>query len=349
VKVSGILNWVGCVLIGASLSACAGGPTVSGPTPEYLAAAGKGDEKAAVSDPNEQFNRSVFENNQKFNHDVLYPVAKAYNDNVSEDVRDRIESFTTNLSEPVVFANNVLQLRPDAAFKTLGRFAINSTVGLGGLFDVAATEGITHQSGDFGQTLYVWGYRDSAYVVLPVIGPTTVRDAIGTTVEFAAQLPAGALVPTRIASLANTVNVAGTVASPLTNISKAEDMQTLEESSIDFYSMLRSVTQQKRQAELQEALDTSALTGTPPVPDPDAIEPVMTLVSSPMMLEKPKRLDAAKVANKVEHGTIVMIGPPTPVEERSPAEEVSPAEERSPAEELSPAEEDAARAPAAAH
>ncbi len=348
-KVSGILNWVGCVLIGVSLSACAGGPTVSGPTPQYLASPGKSDERPAAVDPNEQFNRSVFDNNQQFNHDVLYPVAKAYNENVPEDVRDRIESFATNLGEPVVFANNVLQLRPQAAATTLGRFAVNSTVGLGGLFDVAASEGMTHQSGDFGQTLYVWGYRDSDYLVLPVLGPTNVRDAIGSGVEFFAQIPSGALIPSKIASLASTVGVAGTVASPLTNISKAEDMQTLEESSIDFYSMLKSVMEQKRQAELQEALDTSALTGTPPVADPDAIEPVMTLVSSPMMLEKPKRLSAAKVANKVEHGTIVMVGPPSPVEERSPAEELSPAEERSPAEELSPAEEDAARAPASAH
>jgi len=332
------------MVAGVGLSACAGGPA-SVESPQYLASPAKSDETPAISDPNEQSNRSVFESNQKFNHDVLYPVAKAYNENVPGEVRDRIESFTTNLSEPIVFANDVLQLRPTAAVKTLGRFAINTTVGLGGLFDVAASEGIAHQSGDFGQTLYVWGYRNSDYVILPVIGPTTVRDAIGSTVEFAAQIPAGGLLaPTKIASLANTVNVAGTVASPLTNISKAEDMQTLEESSIDFYSMLRSVTQQKRQAQLQEALDTSALTATPPVRDPNAIEPTMDLVSSPMMLEKPKLVSPpVRAVKTAAHGMVVEIGPPRAVEERSPAEEeTSPAEEKSPAEERSPAEEDAA-------
>ena len=315
-KIKGIFNWVGCILVGMGLSACASAPA-SVPSPEYLASPDKADEPRTISDPNEEFNRSVFESNQKFNHSVLYPLAKSYNENVPEDVRDRIGAFATNLSEPIVFANDVLQLRPQAAATTFGRFVVNSTIGLGGLFDVAATEGMSHQSGDFGQTLYVWGYRDSAYAVLPIFGPTNVRDAIGSGIEFAVQLPAGALLQaTQYASLANSVNVAGVAASPLTKLSSAEDMETLEDSSIDFYSMLRSVSDQKRQAELQEALLTSALTGTPSPPDPNAIEPVMTLVSSPTMLEKPKlaSADAPAASSSTEHGTIVVIGPPTPVQ-----------------------------------
>src|SRR5690606_11934715 len=178
------------------------------------------------------------------NHSVLYPAAKAYNETVPEEVRDRVAAFAANLAEPMVFANNVLQLRMKAAAITLGRFAMNSTVGLGGLFDVAATQGLEHQSGDFGQTLYVWGYRDSSYAVLPIVGPPNVRDAFGSVVEFAAQVPAGVLIPTTYASAATAVGTAGAVASPLSSLSKAEEMQTLEESSIDFYSMLRSVTDQ---------------------------------------------------------------------------------------------------------
>jgi phospholipid-binding lipoprotein MlaA len=275
-----------------------------------LASAEKEEEPKTISDPNEKFNRSVFESNQDFNHSVLYPVAKAYNENVPEEVRDRIDAFTTNLNEPMVFANNVLQLRPAAAATTLGRFALNSTLGLGGLFDVAATQGMSKQSGDFGQTMYVWGYRDSSYLVLPIVGPTNVRDAIGTGVEFAAQLPAAALIPTKVATLASRVDLAGTVTSPLTNLSKAEDMETLEESSVDFYSMLRSVTDQKRQAELQEALDTSALTSTPPPPDPNAIEPVMTLVSSPTMLQSRQMTDVPKM-RVPQQRTVVIVGPPS--------------------------------------
>lgn len=341
-RVRAILNWVGCALVGVSLSACAS-TSPPGLSPQHLAAQEDDSTPKPVTDPNEAFNRKVFENNQQFNHEVLYPVAAGYNNNVPEGVRDRIDAFTTNLAEPMTFANNILQLRFEAAATTFGRFAMNSTVGVGGLFDVAATQGMSHQSGDFGQTMYVWGYRDSAYVVLPVLGPTTVRDAIGTGIEFGATIPAAALIPSRYASLASHVDLAGTVTSPLSNLSKVEDLKTLEDSSIDFYSMLRSVSQQKRQAELQEALDTSALTSTPKPRDPNAIEPVTELVSSPMMLEKRNVTDVPKMTRTAERTSIVVVGPPKPAGmERSPAEEdVSPAEEQSsPAQEQkSPAEE----------
>jgi phospholipid-binding lipoprotein MlaA len=317
----GAIVWVGWICVGFGLSACAS-TTPPALSPQHLASPETDDLPRALSDPNEEFNRSVFETNQKFNHSVLYPVAKTYNAIVPEAVRDRIAAFTTNLSEPMVFANDVVQLRPKAAATTLGRFVFNSTIGLGGLFDVAAAQGLEHQSGDLGQTMYVWGYRDSSYLVLPVVGPTNVRDALGSGIELAAQFQSSVLIPTQILSAKSVVdiaedidpitdvaNIAGSVTTPLTNLSKAEDMQNLEESSVDFYSMLRSVTDQKRQAELQEALDTSALTSTPPPPDPNAIEPVMTIVSSPTMLEKPKVWRPAGEPG----GTIVAIGPPTPV------------------------------------
>lgn len=315
-----IVKAAGGVLLAAGLSACAGTPVIP-PPPQHLASPEKDEEPKTISDPNEAFNRSVFESNQSFNHAVLYPVARAYNENVPEPVRDRVEAFSANLSEPMVFVNDVLQLRPQAAVTTLGRFALNSTVGIGGLFDVAATQGVDRQSGDFGQTMYVWGYRDSSYLVLPVVGPTNVRDAIGSGLEFAAQLNSGALVPASVLSMKsvadfiedteavrNAVGVAGTVTSPLTNLSKAQDMETLEDSSVDFYSMLRSVTDQKRQAQLQEALATSALTGTPQLPDPNAVEPVMVLASSPTILElRRTRNVPAEIA-----GSIVVVGPPVP-------------------------------------
>jgi phospholipid-binding lipoprotein MlaA len=325
VKFRAIFNLTGSMLVAAGLSACAGSP-MSLPPAQYLASPEKDEEPKTISDPNEAFNRAVFENNQKFNHAVLYPVAKAYNENVPQAVRDRVEAFSTNLSEPMVFANDVLQLRPQAAATTLGRFALNSTLGVGGLFDVAVTQGLNHQSGDFGQTMFVWGYRDSSYLVLPIVGPTNVRDAMGSSLEFAVQLHSGALVPTSLLSMksvtdfvedvqpvTNVVDVAGTVSSPLTNLSKAQDMETLEDSSLDFYTMLRSVTDQKRQAELQEALDTSALTSSPPPADPNAIEPVTVLVSSPTMLEVRRVVDAWKAANPAG-GTMVIIGPPMPAE-----------------------------------
>jgi phospholipid-binding lipoprotein MlaA len=227
-------------------------------------------------DPSEARNRATLEFNQELNRSVVYPAAKAYRDGVPEPVRDSVESFANNLGEPLVFANDVLQLRSEAAATTLARFAMNSTFGLGGLFDVASREKLPRQTGDFGQTLYVWGVRDSEYLVLPVVGPTTTRDLIGSTVEFAALTPINWLAPVRLAeaarefgvagstatTLTTGVNISGSTAGALAKVDKAGDLQTLEASSIDFYVMLESVVTQKREAELREALAQSGWTTT---------------------------------------------------------------------------------------
>jgi len=219
-----------------------------------------GDEASEAHDPMEKMNRSTFERNQRLNRAIVYPVAKAYINTVPEPVRNSVDNFTQNLSEPMTFANNVLQLRVGAAVATLGRFTLNSTVGVGGLFDVASKHDLPEQSGDFGQTLYVWGMRKSPYLVVPLIGPTNVRDLLGTTVDVAATIPAGGLLPTQYATAVNNVSVAGTVTTPMSKLGEADQLKQLEDSSIDPYTMLRSTVQQKRQAELQEALETSAWT-----------------------------------------------------------------------------------------
>jgi phospholipid-binding lipoprotein MlaA len=272
------------------LSACASGGVAF--SPEYLAAqppanslkspsgsvaaptdvADLPDAASGAADPFEEMNRSVFESNQRFNHAVVYPVANAYHNNVPEPVRNSVENFAGNLTEPMVFANDVLQLRLGAAATTAGRFALNSTLGVGGLFDVASKQKLERQTGDFGQTLYVWGMRKSSYLVVPIIGPTNVRDLIGTTVDFVATIPAGGWLQegfqathyaAQAANTANTLTVAGSVATPITKLDDVQQMQTLEDSSLDFYTMLRSVVEQKRQAELDEAVATSLWTAPP--------------------------------------------------------------------------------------
>jgi phospholipid-binding lipoprotein MlaA len=225
-------------------------------------------------------NRSMFERSQRFNRAVVYPLARTYRNNVPQPVRTSIENFVSNLAEPMVFANNVLQLRLGAAMTTAGRFAVNSTIGIGGIADVATGQSLQQQSGDFGQTLYVWGIRKSPYLVVPFVGPTNVRDLFGNTVEIVAGIPAGNLLPTQVASTANNINVAGTIASPFTKLDDVDDMRELEENSLDFYAMLRSVVEQKRQAELDEALRTSGWTAgryrsdssEPSVPEPFAAD-----------------------------------------------------------------------------
>lgn len=273
------LGKVAAIMLAAALSACGTtGPSL--PTPDLVGSRDPSDTAkgtqtpldapadvaslpAASSDaydPFEKMNRSMLEQNQRFNRSVIYPVAKAYRNTVPQPVRTSIENFVANLAEPMVFANDVLQLRLGAAATTAGRFAVNSTVGLAGLADVATRQNLPQQSGDLGQTLYVWGIRKSPYLVVPFIGPTNVRDLFGTTVELVAAIPAGNLLPTQIATAANDLTVAGTIASPFTKLDDAEDMKELEENSLEFYAMLRSVVDQKRQVELQEALQTSGWT-----------------------------------------------------------------------------------------
>ena len=231
-------------------------------------------EPKETPDPFEAVNRKVFEANLAFNHAVVYPMAKAYREGLPEQARDRIEAFTTNLSEPMVFANNVLQLRFDASATTLARFITNSTVGLGGLFDVAGTVGQRHQSGDLGQTLYVWGIRDSAYLVLPVLGPTNVRDGFGSGLSLLAPVGMAYMVPARLSGATSQVNAVDAVGTPIAGLSKVEMLQELEASSLDFYVMLRSMSDQKRQDELREALAQS-LISSPPT-DVTTIEPGTT-------------------------------------------------------------------------
>ena len=231
------------------------------------------DEPKGTRDPFETGNRSVFEFNQRFYRTIVYPVAKAYRETVPEPVRDSIESFASNLGEPLVFANDVLQLRFDAAATTVGRFVMNSTAGIGGLFDVATKQNLLRQSGDFGQTLHVWGVRDSNYLVVPIIGPTNTRDLIGTTVEFVAMIPFSWLLPTDFAVATRGLSISGSTASAFTKLEKVGDMETLEDSSIDFYSMVQSVVTQKREAELTEALATSGWTALSNVQTTESASP----------------------------------------------------------------------------
>ena len=136
-----------------------------------------------TNDPLEPMNRAFLKGNLLFYQGVERPIAGVYMAVVPGVVRDRITSGVRNLEEPRIFINDVLQGRGQAAATTLGRFAINSTFGLAGMFDLAANSGLNRQTGDFGQTLFVWGIEPGPFVVLPVLGPATFRDGIGRAVD----------------------------------------------------------------------------------------------------------------------------------------------------------------------
>ena len=137
----------------------------------------------AAYDPWERYNRSIYRFNKGVDTALGKPLAAAYERDVPEPVRDGVSHFFANLRQPVSAANLLLQGHPDAACKSLGRFAINTTIGIGGLFDPATRMHIPPFDEDFGQTLGHWGWRRSRYFLLPFLGPGTLRDRIGSLAD----------------------------------------------------------------------------------------------------------------------------------------------------------------------
>ncbi|RMX06750.1 VacJ family lipoprotein [Corticibacter populi] len=134
----------------------------------------------AVRDPWEGFNRKMHSFNNVLDRFVLRPVAVGYDKITPDPVQSGVSRFFSNLRLPATAINQALQGRPGDAGQSLGRFVVNSTAGIGGVFDPAKHIGMPKPDGeDLGQTLATWGWRDSRYLVMPIMGPRTVRDALG--------------------------------------------------------------------------------------------------------------------------------------------------------------------------
>jgi len=228
------------------------------------------DASLPLHDPNERANRQMLAMNQE----VLRPVAKTVQAVVPRPVHDRVHDFNSNLKEPRIFLNNVLQGRLEAASKTAARFAMNTTFGLGGLVDLASLQGIPQQTGDFGQTLFVWGVAEGPYMVRPYWGPTTTRDAVGDFVDRFGD-PIGLLFGTQL-------GIAITTAS-LDTVDRLGQLKMAEDASIDFYTFLRSSYYQTRRAELREALGL-----------PNVIDSPATASEEVAQAESPKTASASK-------------------------------------------------------
>ncbi|MCW5661762.1 MAG: VacJ family lipoprotein [Burkholderiaceae bacterium] len=138
------------------------------------------------NDPLEGFNRSMFSFNEAVDKAVLKPVATGYEKVVPQFVRARIDNFFANLGDAWSAVNLVLQAKPQPALETGMRFVFNSTLGLGGLFDIAGEAGMERRNEDFGQTLGWWGVGPGPYLVLPILGPSTVRDSAALAADFQA-------------------------------------------------------------------------------------------------------------------------------------------------------------------
>ena len=142
-----------------------------------------GNDGYADIDPLEGLNKVFFYTNGALDFLIFEPIARTYRYVTPEVARHALGRAFDNLSSPIIFANDLLQLRFHRAATTLSRFAINSTVGVLGLYDVADELGLERHEADFGQTLYVMGISDGLYLVLPLFGPTTARDAIGMGID----------------------------------------------------------------------------------------------------------------------------------------------------------------------
>lgn len=224
------------LILGALLAV--GGCATAGPSPD-------------ASDPFEATNRAVLDFNMAVDDQVLRPVAEAYREHVPRPVRTGLRNFLQNLNEPVVLANNVLQLRALDAGHTLMRFYINSTAGVFGLLDLAGPAGIERRTGDFGQTLHAWGVPDGPFLMLPLFGPSNLRDAVGDGVDSVAS-PVGLATSAFLSfGLAQALGVGrGALGGLDLRAENIETLDALRADSLDFYARLRSVTRQLRDAEL---------------------------------------------------------------------------------------------------
>jgi phospholipid-binding lipoprotein MlaA len=218
-----------------------------------------------MSDPFEGTNRAVFAFNAKVDDLVIHPVAKGYN-KFPQPVRTGVDNVLRNLKSPVTFANQALQGDAGGAADVLLRTVINTLVGVGGIFDVAASEGIPYEGEDFGQTMAKWGVGHGPYIVVPIIGPSSVRDYVGYAVDSFAD-------PLRwyLFNIEEEGYYYGKVGMEYLTLraSLVDTLEDLQKSSIDYYAATRSAYYQHREALVN---DKDPNMGGADIPDYDSGE-----------------------------------------------------------------------------
>lgn len=200
----------------------------------------------AQNDPWEPTNRAVFDFDIKLDNAVAKPAAVFYRSAVPEPAREGVHNALDNLNAPVVFVNDVLQGEGENAGNTLGRFLVNSTLGLGGLIDVGTKIGIPGHTTDFGITLGKAGAAEGSYLVLPLAGPKPPRDLVGTGVDIAFD-PL-----TYISWHGSTYYLIGRALLGFLDDRSAniESVESIQRSSIDFYATTRNLYRQSRAAQI---------------------------------------------------------------------------------------------------
>ncbi len=144
---------------------------------------GLDDKKSEIYDPWEKYNRKVFAFNEVFDKAITRNVALAYEKGVPKSIRSSVRNFLVHVTSPIALLNSALQGKMENTMATFSRFLINTTIGLGGLFDVAVDKGIKSNSENFSQTMGFYGVGSGAYLVLPILGPSSTRDFLGFAVD----------------------------------------------------------------------------------------------------------------------------------------------------------------------
>jgi len=228
-----------CALsLGLALSGC------STPSPQSL----------VDNDPFEKTNRDIFAFDVWVEHNVARPVNDGYRAVLPQPARDGVHNLVTNLHAPIVLANDVLQGETSKAADTFGRILINSTVGLGGLIDVAAKLGIAYHDNDFGVTLGQNGVAEGSYLVLPLVGPLPPRDLVGTGVDGFFDPLSYARFPGKDSWM-----LARSGLRVLDVVDRQRDQfDTIERTSIDFYATTRNLYRQNRNAKIRGTVTDDA-------------------------------------------------------------------------------------------
>jgi phospholipid-binding lipoprotein MlaA len=224
-------------------------PKADAPTPDAASDAQLEELDAAeVSsywDPLERGNRVVFSFNEMVDKYALGPISDAYGFIVPDPAERAVRRMFRNLSEPISFANHMLQFHPDPAGRSFVRFVVNSSIGVAGMFDVANKIGIAPAPTDFGATLHRYGTPAGPYLVLPLMGPTTARDTFGDVVDDSV-MPQRYLLSTVLQIVLSTGN--GITARHEAN----DSLAALRDGAVDFYAALRSAYFFNRESELRE-------------------------------------------------------------------------------------------------
>ena len=197
-------------------------------------------------DPWEPMNRGIFEFNDGLDRAILKPVAQGYRFVLPGPIRDGIRNFFSNLQDPWIALNQLLQGKVEEALSDTWRFIVNSTFGVGGIFDIASDMRLPKHAEDFGQTLAVWGVDFGPYLILPILGPSSARDALGTAVASQMylpwQLPKWLDLEHRVA-WQNSLTIVDVIQTRA-NLLDASDL--LEQAALDRYAFLRNAYFQRR-------------------------------------------------------------------------------------------------------